>query len=85
MFKIEYITQIILAIILVFLVVSIWAFMGARQEIAKINKSQIEHCYMLDCDVTPFGDVQCHSIGIEGNPGLIKINGSDTWVGTAGK
>ena len=67
--------MLILTAILAFLVVSIVTFMQARDEIARINKSQIESCYMLECNILPFGKIQCHQVGIQEPDigGLIKI------------
>lgn len=64
-----------LALVLAALVVSIISFAQARQEIAQFNKSQIEQCYILECDITPFGDVECRQAGIPDVEGLVRIGG----------
>lgn len=60
----ERIIMLLLMFILVFLVISIYTFMQARDQLAHYNKDAIHNCYMLDCDILPFGKLQCRQVGI---------------------
>ena len=67
----------VIVIVFMFLVLSIsliyagLGFFSAKLEISKINIYQIEHCVMLECEISIMGDLKCKQVRIPG------INRSD--------
>lgn len=37
-------------------------FINAKAQISEINKYQLERCAILECDITPLGDVSCTTL-----------------------
>lgn len=69
-----------LAVVAVLLVLTMWSFLEARQEIARYNARVIESCYLMECDITPMGTVSCkfptHASELVG-PGAIELGVSN--------
>ena len=61
--KVEMITVFLLMVLMiVLLLTSTFTFLNAKREIAKYNERAIESCYVLECNITFFGDLSCHTI-----------------------
>lgn len=66
----------------------VWAgvnFALARQEIARCNEAVIETCEIMECDISPLGDLDCRSSAIpedwfSRNPELQTFNFSEWGV-----
>lgn len=50
---------IIFTVTLFFAMVS---FIDAKREISKYNKGAMESCFMLSCEISPFGDLSCRTL-----------------------
>ena len=73
-----------LVMLVILLLYNIGLYMVVRHEISKYNRDVIRDCLLLECTITPFGDVRCDTPTLASE---LKENGTwlmPTWNMTGG-
>lgn len=80
--KIESAIFFMMCFLAILMFILIFSFTEAKKEIAKYNEKAIESCYILECNISAFGDLECKTTYAPVSMNItdsyfIKINGGN--------